>query len=458
MHSTLLASSGGFIHQSQMCGRRPAAGPGPRGPGGPRLGRPPAGGAGGLADPSEDHRRTRPTPRSRPGRRGRRPRYRSVRPAKSSSRPCTAAGADRITTVDAGDRPPAAALTVYLGGPGENPRHRPDAETARRRLPDRSRLRRLRPGLRPQPGPGPPRPLRRRHDRHLLRGADPAPTPRRHSTSCPTSTVRDWPHRRAPRSHRGLLRRALDARRTPRPAGLLRPDEAERLRLLAQGRPLPARAAGATSTRPRSSPSSRNWSTGPTANHVRFTYALSPGLSVCYSSAADDQGAGRPSSSRCTPSASAPSRYRWTTSATPTWNCPADEQKFGTGGGAAGAAQAYLLNPVAADFIDDAPRTSSRWRWCRPSTPTSPTRRTRRRCGSSSIRRSSSSGPASASSHRRSPPTRPTQAREVFGHPILVWDNYPVNDYVTSRLLLGPYTGREPGVAERSSPASPPTR
>ncbi|WP_342364944.1 beta-N-acetylglucosaminidase domain-containing protein [Streptomyces sviceus] len=43
------------------------------------------------------------------------------------------------------------------------------------------------------------------------------------------------------------------------------------------------------------------------------------------------------------------------------------------------------------------------------------------------------------------------QAREVYGHPILVWDNYPVNDYVTSRLLLGPYTGREPGVASAAT-------
>ena len=36
----------------------------------------------------------------------------------------------------------------------------------------------------------------------------------------------------------------------------------------------------------------------------------------------------------------------------------------------------------------------------------------------------------------------------VFGHAILVWDNYPVNDYIAGRLLLGPYTGREPGLAE----------
>lgn len=34
------------------------------------------------------------------------------------------------------------------------------------------------------------------------------------------------------------------------------------------------------------------------------------------------------------------------------------------------------------------------------------------------------------------------QAKSVYGHDILLWDNYPVNDYVTDRLLLGPYVGR----------------
>ncbi|MBB4909778.1 beta-N-acetylhexosaminidase family protein [Actinophytocola algeriensis] len=39
------------------------------------------------------------------------------------------------------------------------------------------------------------------------------------------------------------------------------------------------------------------------------------------------------------------------------------------------------------------------------------------------------------------------QARELFGHPILVWDNYPVNDYIAGRVPLGPYDGRENGLS-----------
>ena len=37
----------------------------------------------------------------------------------------------------------------------------------------------------------------------------------------------------------------------------------------------------------------------------------------------------------------------------------------------------------------------------------------------------------------------------MFGHRILTWDNYPVNDYVTNRLLLGPFNGREKGLPEQ---------
>ncbi|GAB1516513.1 protein O-GlcNAcase [Actinophytocola sp. KF-1] len=39
------------------------------------------------------------------------------------------------------------------------------------------------------------------------------------------------------------------------------------------------------------------------------------------------------------------------------------------------------------------------------------------------------------------------QARELFGHPILVWDNYPVNDYCPGRVPLGPYDGRDNGLS-----------
>ncbi len=38
-------------------------------------------------------------------------------------------------------------------------------------------------------------------------------------------------------------------------------------------------------------------------------------------------------------------------------------------------------------------------------------------------------------------------AREQFGHRLLVWDNYPVNDYIAGRVPLGPYDGREHGLS-----------
>src|SRR5204862_128504 len=42
---------------------------------------------------------------------------------------------------------------------------------------------------------------------------------------------------------------------------------------------------------------------------------------------------------------------------------------------------------------------------------------------------------------------RAAAARAVYGHEILVWDNYPVNDYIPGRLPMAAYTGRQPGLS-----------
>ncbi|MGA4861815.1 beta-N-acetylglucosaminidase domain-containing protein [Streptomyces lavendulocolor] len=42
-------------------------------------------------------------------------------------------------------------------------------------------------------------------------------------------------------------------------------------------------------------------------------------------------------------------------------------------------------------------------------------------------------------------------ARDVFDHPLVTMDNYPVNDYAQDRVFLGPYMGREPAVAAGSA-------
>lgn len=189
--------------------------------------------------------------------------------------------------------------------------------------------------------------------------------------------------------------------------------------------------------------------------HVEFTYALSPGLSVCYSSDADVK--------------ALVDKFQtiWDiggrTFAVPLddisytdWNCDADKAKWGTGGGAAGAAQAYLLNRVNKEFIATHPGAQPL-----QMVPTE-------------YYNISESAYKTALSEQLDPDVlvewtgvgvvAPTMtvaqadtARKVFGHPILTWDNYPVNDYATDRLLLGPFNGREKG-SRAGSRASPPTR
>ncbi|MFD8328707.1 beta-N-acetylglucosaminidase domain-containing protein [Streptomyces lydicus] len=178
--------------------------------------------------------------------------------------------------------------------------------------------------------------------------------------------------------------------------------------------------------------------------HVEFTYALSPGLSVCYSSDAD------------LTALTAKFRTLWDigvrTFAVPLddisytdWNCAADKDRFGTGGGAAGAAQAHLLNRVNREFIATHPGTQplqmvpTEYYDVQPS----PYKKAlAAQLDKDVLVEWTGVGviaPTMTVAQAR-------QAREVFGHSILTWDNYPVNDYVTNRLLLGPFNGREKGL------------
>ncbi|AJC55181.1 beta-N-acetylglucosaminidase domain-containing protein [Streptomyces sp. 769] len=180
------------------------------------------------------------------------------------------------------------------------------------------------------------------------------------------------------------------------------------------------------------------------ARHVEFTYALSPGLSVCYSSDADVK------------ALTAKFATLWgigvRTFAVPLddisytkWNCAADKAKFGTGGGAAGTAQAQLLNRVNREFI-------ARHRGARPlqMVPTEYYDLKATPYKAALAAKLDADVLVEWTGVGVLAPTmtvaQAKQARQVFGHPILVWDNYPVNDYVSKRLMLGPFNGRAPGV------------
>lgn len=354
-----------------------------------------------------------------------------------------AAGAEHITKVDASDRPPPSGLAVYLGGPGENP------ATARA-------LTRL--------GAGSPSGLAsggyvlaagRSHGQALLAlsGVDATGTFYAAQTlrqlldgrsRLPVVTVRDWPTAAlrgviegfygTPWTHAERLAQLDFYGRTKQNVYVYSPKDDDYLRArwrdeypapaLAQLRELVDRAD---------------------ADHVRFTYALSPGLSVCYSSAADATALIAKFDSLYAIGVRSFAIPLDDISYTK-WNCPEDEREFGTGGGAAGAAQAHLLNTVWKDFSATHPGLQPL-----ETVPTeysdladSPYKKAlREQLDPAVVVEWTGVGVIA--------PTITTeqlkQAREVYGHPILVWDNYPVNDYVTSRLLLGPYTGREPGVA-----------
>ncbi|MFJ9713585.1 beta-N-acetylglucosaminidase domain-containing protein [Streptomyces sp. NPDC101234] len=358
-----------------------------------------------------------------------------------------AAGAERITMVDAGDRLPATALTVYVGGPGEN------SATA-------GALKRLRAdspaGL---ASGGYVLASGRSQGRAVLAlsGVDTTGTFYAAQTlrqlldgrhALPVTTVRDWPSAAlrgvvegfygTPWTHTERLHQLDFYGRTKQNVYVYSPKDDDYLRARWRDEYPPTALGQLKELVERAD-----------TNHVRFTYALSPGLSVCYSSDADVKAL----------TAKFDSLYAIgvRSFAIPLddisytrWNCAEDEREFGTGGSAAGAAQAHLLNTVWKAFSADHAGLQPL-----ETVPTeysdladSPYKRAlREQLDPSVVVEWTGVGVIA--------PTITTdqvkQAREVYGHPILIWDNYPVNDYVTSRLLLGPYTGRETGVATEAT-------
>ncbi|WP_341207926.1 beta-N-acetylglucosaminidase domain-containing protein [uncultured Sphingomonas sp.] len=185
-----------------------------------------------------------------------------------------------------------------------------------------------------------------------------------------------------------------------------------------------------------------------TRNHVDFVYAISPGPSICFSAPADLQAlrtkfdALRAIGIHRFYVALDDIEYK-------KWNCDADQAAFGpSGAGAAGKAQAQLLNAVQADLTRRDPKA--------PPLIMVPTEYY-----------DAKETPYKASLRDTLDPRVVVQwtgtdvvppaisipdakaATKAFGRKTLLWDNYPVNDFAqtTGRLLMAPYTRREAGLA-----------
>jgi hyaluronoglucosaminidase len=179
------------------------------------------------------------------------------------------------------------------------------------------------------------------------------------------------------------------------------------------------------------------------AHHVRFTFAVSPGVSICYSDPAD-VAALEAKLAALHAEGVLDFAIALDDIDHERWHCDGDQARYGPpSAGAAGQAHADLLNNLQRGFVARHPGT-------RPLVlvPTeyqglddSPYRQaTRERLdpvvevmwtGRHVV-------PAEVTS------AEATQAAERFGRRLLLWDNYPVNDYprTAGRLLLAPYARR----------------
>ncbi|MET7622330.1 beta-N-acetylglucosaminidase domain-containing protein [Streptomyces sp. NPDC005408] len=128
------------------------------------------------------------------------------------------------------------------------------------------------------------------------------------------------------------------------------------------------------------------------------------------------------------------------------WHCGKDADAFGSGPGAAARAQARVAGAVAAHLADRYPGAE----------PLSLMPTEYYQDGATDYRRALASeldGRVQVAwtgigvVPRTITGSELAGARDVFKHPLVTMDNYPVNDYAQDRIFLGPYTGREPAVA-----------
>jgi hyaluronoglucosaminidase len=180
-------------------------------------------------------------------------------------------------------------------------------------------------------------------------------------------------------------------------------------------------------------------------NHVTFNFGISPGLTICYSSPVDEAKLIQKLQAVWTVGVRSftvalddidPNRI----------SCDADLTRFGTGATALASAQAYLVNRVD-DFISSRPDSMP---LVAVPTEYSGVGETPYKSqlavslhsdvvvqwtGRFGISVSITNDEASAASN-------------AYGHPLLLWDNFFVNDYAPNHLVLGAYEGRDPALAD----------
>ncbi|MFE6056409.1 beta-N-acetylglucosaminidase domain-containing protein [Kitasatospora sp. NPDC056446] len=184
-------------------------------------------------------------------------------------------------------------------------------------------------------------------------------------------------------------------------------------------------------------------------NHVTLGYAIDPGQSLCFSSGRDvDALVAKLDGLRKLGFTAF--QLQFLDVSYDEWHCGDDRDEYGTGPAAAAKAQAELVKKVQDRLIARNPGLA----------PLSVVPTEYHQQGSTPYRKALAAalpqGVQVAWSGVGVIPEKITGAQaadtaDLYGHPLLTMDNYPVNDATPDRLFLGAYTGRDPGVATRSA-------
>ena len=175
---------------------------------------------------------------------------------------------------------------------------------------------------------------------------------------------------------------------------------------------------------------------------VDFAYAIAPGLSICYTS--DEDFAALVAKCDQVRSAGVRTFQLLWDDVEHTLNCPADEARYGHEERPSGAAQAELSNRFAAELEQPGPLVVCPMGYA--GTGDSPYRRVWRRLLDPEIV-VYWTGPevVSLAIGREE---LDVAVDRFGGRTLLLWDNYPVNDFDGERLFLGPLRGRDPRLAK----------
>jgi hyaluronoglucosaminidase len=176
-------------------------------------------------------------------------------------------------------------------------------------------------------------------------------------------------------------------------------------------------------------------------NHVDFVFSVSPGQDICYSS--DQDFATLAAKMDAIRGLGVNGFALLFDDINLNFHCAEDQTRFGSDASPAAAAQAYLLNRFVSEFIHSRPGTQP--------LITCPTEYSNTRTSPYRERFAALVGPSIivywTGPDVVSPEVSAQQAAEAYGifkHELLIWDNYPVNDFARERLFLGPLERREP--------------